>query len=43
MKQTHADTLALPPASAKKFTLENGLTVILKVDRSAPVISARPG
>src|SRR5256885_15360785 len=42
MNIAHADTFTLPsPTTAKKLVLENGLTVILKEDHSAPVISAQ--
>src|ERR1051325_5383555 len=42
MNTTHAETLTLPPTTtARKLVLDNGLTVILKEDHSAPVISAQ--
>src|ERR1041384_4745845 len=42
MNLTHADTFTLPPpTTAKKFVLDNGLTVILKEDHSAPVVAAQ--
>jgi zinc protease len=42
MNATFADTFILPPpTTAKRVVLENGLTVILKEDHSAPVVSAQ--
>lgn len=42
MHNALADTFTLPPpTTAKKYVLENGLTVILKEERSAPVITAQ--
>ena len=42
MNISHADTFTLPPpTTAQKFVLDNGLTVILKEDHSAPVVSAQ--
>src|ERR1051326_2595212 len=42
MNISHADTFTLPPpTTAQKLVLENGLTVILKEDHNAPVISAQ--
>ena len=41
MNLIHAEPLSLPPSNARKLVLDNGLTVILKEDHSAPVVSAQ--
>ena len=41
LRRANSVAISFPPVTAQKWTLPNGLTIIVQTDRSAPVASVQ--